>query len=285
VRGDWRLLCEGVKGSGKAYSQDRHLAFTAADGRAVVLAVADGHGSAPHFRSDLGARWATEEFAACARYFLSRVRGDAEDGPATLPARRTLARDLPRALVRGWRRRVALHEASSPAHGRPGEPPPFDVYGSTLLGAVLLPDLLVCWQLGDGDIVLVSGNGDLRAPLYAGQDLGDETESLCQPEAWQRARSHWQPLTGGGPPPAVLLSTDGVSKSFADRAGFLGFARGVRERADEEGPERVQAKLADWLRHAATHSGDDATLVGAIPVTGAGPAVARADPAGEGRPQ
>ncbi|MDT0266662.1 PP2C family serine/threonine-protein phosphatase [Streptomyces sp. DSM 44915] len=283
---DWRLLREGVKGSGKAYSQDRHLAFLAEAGRCAVLAVADGHGSAAHFRSDLGARWATEEFAACARYLTDRLgetagapeRTDATGAPEraaaagggrapgpALPRLHALARDLPRQLVHGWRGRVALHEANSPAHGRPDEPPPFDVYGSTLLGAVVTPELLVCWQLGDGDITLVEADGTVRTPLYTGPDLGDETESLCLPEAWRRARTHWRPLTGG-PPPAVLLSTDGLSKSFADHAGFLGFVRGVRERAETEGTELVQGKLADWLGHAATHSGDDTTLVAALPV-------------------
>ncbi|WP_159029919.1 PP2C family serine/threonine-protein phosphatase [Streptomyces marincola] len=272
---NFRLLAQGVTGHGKTHGQDSHAAFHGPGG-AVVLAVADGHGAARHFRSDLGSRWATEEFAVCARHFLARAHGDAAGGrgrqavgaPAGLPVLRELARDLPRRLVHGWRQRVARHEASSPAHGRGGQPPAFDVYGSTVLGAVLTPELLVCWQLGDGDVTLVWEDGPPHAPLYAGQDLGDETESLCQPEAWPRVRVHWQPLTGGGPPPAVLLSTDGLSKSFADRDGFLSFARGVRDRAAAEGTDRVQDKLADWLGHAATHSGDDTTLVGAIPVPG-----------------
>ncbi|MDT0345287.1 PP2C family serine/threonine-protein phosphatase [Streptomyces litchfieldiae] len=271
VNGGWYLLHQAVTGCGKAFCQDHHVAFTAAGGRAAVLAVADGHGSAPHFRSDLGARWAAEEFAACARCFVRRAEGGpgANDKPASLPTLRALARELPRQLVRGWRQRVALHEANAPAHGRRPETPAFDVYGTTLLGAVITGELLVCWQLGDGDIVLVDTAGRTDTPLDAGPDLGDETESLCLPEAWLRARLHWQPLTGG-PPPAVLLSTDGLSKSFTDRGGFLAFARGVRERAGQEGPDQVQGKLADWLGHAATHSGDDTTLVGAIPVSPAG---------------
>ncbi|ONK14438.1 protein phosphatase 2C domain-containing protein [Streptomyces sp. MP131-18] len=260
----FRLLGQDVTGRGKEYSQDSHLAFLAAGGRAAVLTVADGHGAAAHFRSDLGARWAAEEFAACARRFVAGALSGEE--PPGWPVRREMARDLPRRLVHGWRLRVARHEASSPAHGRAGEAPAFDAYGSTLLGVVLTRELLVCWQLGDGDITLVWNEGPPEAPLYAGQDLGDETESLCQPEAWLRARMHWRPLTGKGPPPAVLLSTDGLSKSFEDHDGFLGFARGVRDRVESEGRAQVQDKLAGWLGHAATHSGDDTTLVGAIPV-------------------
>ncbi|WP_037664263.1 protein phosphatase 2C domain-containing protein, partial [Streptomyces aurantiacus] len=89
--GDWELLHGAVKGVAKRYSQDSCAAKPTAGGpkptaggRAVVLAVADGHGSAAHFRSDLGARWAVEEFTACAEVFAHeavRVGADAASWP------------------------------------------------------------------------------------------------------------------------------------------------------------------------------------------------------------
>jgi hypothetical protein len=279
--GAWEVLHEGVKGLGKDYSQDRHLARVTPDGRAALLAVADGHGSAAHFRSDLGARWAVEEFACCADEFARQVLNE-DSHAGSWRQLHTTARELPRHLVRCWRQRVARHECNAPADGRPGprtpdhRTPDYEVYGSTLVGAVVTRRLLVCWQLGDGDVALAwgegkgagPGSGSAEAPLYdgAGADIGDETESLCQPEAWLRIRVHWQPLTGAGPPPAVLLSTDGLSKSFTDHAGFLGFAGGVCERVAREGVDAVREQLAGWLTKAATHSGDDTTLVAAFPV-------------------
>lgn len=289
----WELLDGGVKGVAKKYSQDRGRALVTENGRAVVLAVADGHGSRAHFRSDLGAGWAVEAFTSCAQVYAREVvrRGDDD---ANWPRLLAEARTLPQQVVHAWRRRVLLHEANSPAHGghttsdampdstpaRPtGAAPEADlaVYGSTLIGAVLTERLLVCWQLGDGDIVLVDEDGTTRMPLYTGPDMGDETESLCEPEAWRKARLHWQPLTGG-PPPGVLLSTDGLSKSFADHEGFLAFATGVRSRAASHGVEAVQAQLPDWLGHAAKYSGDDATLAGAFPAPGTGTARPGAHP-------
>ncbi|MET4927256.1 protein phosphatase 2C domain-containing protein, partial [Streptomyces sp. PSRA5] len=268
----WELLDGGVKGVAKKYSQDRGEALTTADGRAVVLAVADGHGSRAHFRSELGAGWAVEAFTSCARVYAHEVVRRGDDA-ANWPRLLAEARTLPQQVVHAWRRRVLMQEANSPAHG--GHPtstgtsraaPRADlaVYGSTLIGAVLTERLLVCWQLGDGDIVLVDEDGTTHMPLHTGPDMGDETESLCEPEAWRKARLHWQPLTGG-PPPGVLLSTDGLSKSFADHEGFLAFATGVRSRAASHGVAAVQAQLPDWLGHAAKYSGDDATLAGAFP--------------------
>ncbi|WP_187280325.1 protein phosphatase 2C domain-containing protein [Streptomyces sp. IB2014 016-6] len=281
----WELLDGGVKGVAKKYSQDRGRALTTADGRAVVLTVADGHGSRAHFRSELGARWAVEAFTDSARIYAHEVVRRGQDA-ANWPRLLAEARSLPQQVVHAWRRRVLIHEANSPAHGgngngsgsadaapggTAGSAPEADlaVYGSTLVGAVITERLLVCWQLGDGDIVLVDQDGTAHMPFYTGPDMGDETESLCEPEAWRKARLHWQPLTGG-PPPGVLISTDGLSKSFADHEGFLAFATGVRSRAASHGVAAVQAQLPDWLGHAAKYSGDDATLAGAIPAPGPG---------------
>lgn len=266
-KGSWALLSGAVKGVGKKYSQDRLAAVAVADGRAAVLAVADGHGSAAHFRSDLGARWAVEEFRACAEPLAQeavRVGADAA-GWARLRAE---ARRLPQLVAHRWHGRALLHDCNSPAHG-PG-PVDLAVYGSTLIGAVATEHLLFCWQLGDGDIVLVDAGGAPETPLSTGPDMGDETDSLCEREPWRKMRTHWQPLLGAAPP-AVLLSTDGLSKSFADHQGFLDFATGVSGRAAEQGVAKVQAQLPDWLARAAAHSGDDTTLVGAfaaVPPTG-----------------
>ncbi|QIB42936.1 protein phosphatase 2C domain-containing protein [Streptomyces aureoverticillatus] len=276
--GDWELLRGAVKGVAKKYSQDRCSAKATAGGRAVVLAVADGHGSAPHFRSDMGARWAVEEFTACAEAFAHeavRVGADA----ALWPGLRAEARRLPQAVGHRWQRRALLHDANAPAHGasparraaarerfeRQGSAGTWDftAYGSTLIGAVLTRQMLLCWQLGDGDIVVIDDGGVPHTPLSTGPDMGDETDSLCEPEPWRKTRTHWQPITGG-PPPAVLLSTDGLSKSFADHQGFLDFATGVRERAAQQGVAAVQKQLQDWLERAARYSGDDTTLVAAF---------------------
>lgn len=266
----WGLLCGEIKGARKKLSQDYCTVFTVAGGRGVVLAVADGHGSSAHFRSDLGSRWAVEEFADCARPFAEEAvrRGDT---PRQWSVLRAGARNLSQEVVHRWRQRVLLHERNAPSGGglpgpggRPPAEPEYAVYGSTLVGAVVTGRLLMCWQLGDGDLVVVGETGEPEAPFYTGPEYGDETESLCEPEAWRRMRLHWQPFTSGGPAPAVLLSTDGLSKSFADHQGFLSFASGVRDRVARQGLPAVRAQLTDWLERAAAHSGDDTTLVGAF---------------------
>lgn len=283
----WTVLHSSVKGLKKKYSQDSHRAGRTAHGAAALLAVADGHGSAAHFRSDLGARWAVEEFARCAEPFArqaAELGGDASRWRSL----RAAARELPVYVVRNWRRRVALHEASAPADGRTEDREltgaDTEKYGSTLVGAVVTPRLLVCWQLGDGDVVLVRDGGVPETPLYGGPELGDETESLCQQRAAWRTRVHWQ-VFPDRPPPAVLLSTDGLSKSFTGHSGFLDFASGVAQRVRHQGPRHVGGQLDDWLAQAAGHSGDDTTLVGAFPETVIAPGTPNAPGMPTARPE
>jgi hypothetical protein len=263
----WTLLHDTVKGRNKRFSQDSSLARQVADGGGVILAVADGHGAKAHHRSHLGSRWAVEEFAACVQALAADVASRGAD-EARWPAVLAAARTLPQQITHRWLRRMALYEANFPADGaawqQPDARPDPIPYGSTLIGALLVGPLLLGWKLGDGDIVLVDDYGDASVPLYDGPEYGDEADSLCQPEPWRQTRFFWRRLPADGRT-AVLLSTDGLSKSFTDHAGFVAFAEGLRDRAREHGVAAVQEQLADWLGRAASFSGDDSTLVGAFP--------------------
>ncbi|WP_346012465.1 protein phosphatase 2C domain-containing protein [Streptomyces sp. SID3343] len=256
----WQHGTATVSGLGKRCNQDGVGGGTITDPPAEWAAVADGHGSAAYVRSDLGARVAVELFGAT----LVRLWAEhAEDGrrPLTAAARGRLVHDFPRDLVRAWREHVALHHWNNPT--RPRAEQPSTLYGSTFIGALTLPELLVCWQLGDGDLVLIDADGTCTTPLDSGEVvLGEATESLCGPEAWRSMRVHWVPLRQGSRPPAlVMLSSDGLSKSFVDRPGFLAFARGVFERLRAEGSDRLlERDLPHWLGEAARHSGDDTSV-------------------------
>jgi serine/threonine protein phosphatase PrpC len=220
----------------------------------VVLAVADGHGSAAHPHSATGAKIATEELVNLARSFSAAC---AENEPLSM-LKSAAKEQIPRELVRNWRKEV-LEKASAAASGAQDEDVVVE-HGSTLLGAVITPRVLVCWQLGDGELVIVNGT-TVSLPL-AKRQLGVETDSLCLPNAWSLVRVHWQPFNGA-PPDLVLLATDGLVNSFADRAGFEAFGVGMLERITSQGIAAVQEQLGGWLAKAAEFSGDDATLAAA----------------------
>ncbi|MFF9501351.1 PP2C family serine/threonine-protein phosphatase [Streptomyces sp. NPDC014656] len=256
----WETLGTSVMGLGKKLNQDWGVAEgTGTADDPLVLAVADGHGSVSYPRSDLGARFAADLFAARAREFGALVR------PGRLPRLRDYARyELPERLVRDWQTRVWEHWGRQP--GPEGADAPREdvlrLYGSTLIGAVLAPGLLVAWQLGDGELTVVDEDGRVRLPLAPERaELGDETASLCMRKAWHLVRVHWEPLPEPDRAPRlVALSTDGLSKSFASDEGFTEFAAGLYERLADRGVPGIAEDVPRWLTEASRHSGDDTTL-------------------------
>ncbi|MFE2145229.1 protein phosphatase 2C domain-containing protein [Streptomyces sp. NPDC059456] len=234
----------------------------------LIMAVADGHGSAVHARSHLGSRFAVDLFVEEARRFgaLAQPRGD-ERPPSLAWLMHYAEHAFPRQLVSAWRDKVLGNWERTSSHREPGlsEERKVLLYGSTLVGAVLTPRVFAAWQLGDGELTVVDDAGRVTVPLAPAEaDLGDETESLCTPEAWLRVRVHWAPVTAPGRAPRlVAVSTDGLSKSFASDRGFLQFMAGLDDRLSADGADTVRAVLPGWLSKASQHSGDDTTLVAA----------------------
>ncbi|MET9882867.1 PP2C family serine/threonine-protein phosphatase [Streptomyces sp. NPDC006430] len=265
----WVTFRESVQGVNKARNQDYCEVVglgTAED--PLIMVVADGHGSAVHARSHLGSRFAVDLFVEEARRFgaLAQPRGE-ERSPSLAWLMHYAEHAFPRQLVSGWRKTVLgnWERTNCQAEPAPSEQAKLLLYGSTLVGAVLTPRVFAAWQLGDGELTVVGDDGRVTVPLAPAEaDLGDETESLCSPEAWLRIRTYWAPVTAPWRSPRlVAVSTDGLSKSFASDRGFLQFMAGLDDRLSAEGAATVRAVLPEWLTKASQHSGDDTTLVAA----------------------
>ncbi|CAL9397473.1 hypothetical protein SUDANB145_01393 [Streptomyces sp. enrichment culture] len=273
----WETLGESVRGVGKRCNQDWYVCEgTGSADDPLVLAVADGHGSPAYARSELGARFAVDRFTVLAAEFGRAARDP--HGPGRPARLMTYARDdFPRALVREWRAAALGHWDRHRPVADDGAPEPGDdeklrLYGTTLIGAVLTPWLLVAWQIGDGDLAVVAHDGTLERPLAPAEEaLGDETDSLCGPRAWRQVRTYWAPVFEQARlPRLVVLSTDGLSKSFASADGYRTFVEDLQGRLAADGSAGVRHLLPEWLAHAARHSGDDTTLTAALrpPATG-----------------
>lgn len=265
----WETLQGTVQGVNKTRNQDHYEAEgRGTAGQPLIMAVADGHGSAVHARSHLGSRFAVDLFVQQARLFaaLAEPRGDGQP-PSLSWLMHYAEHTLPRQLVSAWQEKALGHWERTRSPGEPGMDPvdKLVLYGSTLVGAVLTPRVFAAWQLGDGELTVVTDDGRVTVPLAPDEaDLGDETESLCSPQAWLRVRTHWAPVTAPARAPRLVsVSTDGLSKSFASDTGFRQFMAGLDDRLAAEGTECVRAVLPQWLAKASRHSGDDTTLVAA----------------------
>ncbi|MFD6797994.1 protein phosphatase 2C domain-containing protein [Streptomyces cyaneofuscatus] len=270
----WETLEHSVQGVNKQINQDWYVTEgSGSQGDPLILSVADGHGSAAHARSHIGARCAVDLFAAQARRFAELARSEGPDGTThSLSWLMNYARnELPRQLVAAWQEQVLAHWDRYPETVNPAAEPPHKgqkllLYGATLVGAVLTPQMFAAWQLGDGELTVIGADGAIALPLAPVEaDLGDETESLCSRQAWKMVRVHWAPVVARDRTPRlVALSTDGLSKSFASDEGFAQFMAGLDQRlAKDGGPDDVRDALPGWLAEAARYSGDDTTLVAA----------------------
>jgi hypothetical protein len=218
-------------------------------GTRIVAAVADGHGASVHFRSDRGARFAVERAVDVLGRHI-----DADDPPEEA---------LPGTMVAAWRNAVHADLRTDPLSvhgGRPGAT--LAPYGTTLIGMAATAAELTLFQIGDGDLLLVYPDGRVTQPFSPDDGLvGEQTYSLCMDdaEAYARTASFWRNGHGDWPL-AVILSSDGVSKSFRGDEAFRDAARQLAAQAAGDWPV-FQAELHQWLAAISHHgSGDDATL-------------------------
>lgn len=260
----WETMQASAHRGPSPHARDHRDVRAVADS-VLVLAVADGSGGTDARRGFLGARWAVEEMMRRAiplAHLVAEVDGDVGRWPLLVEH----AGRLGGAVCRDWRERARTHEANGPADGvqRAGVPvrdAKLAAYGSSVLGAVLSPTLLFCWQLGGGDITVVGDRG--IKVLFDEGGRGHRPGSLCDVRPGRSMRFHWQRADALGGCRLVLLNTDGLSRAFTDRADYHGFVANLYGRSVRRGTQSVRERLGGWLDHAAERSDADATLVAA----------------------
>jgi hypothetical protein len=239
-------------------------------GPPAILAIADGHGSAQHFRSADGAQLAVEMANALLLQFAS-----ANGKERSLAELQAAAGELPRMILENWTAKVTAHLAAKPFRDeefeRLGEKEaearaeisqnPLIAYGATLLVVLITASYALYMQIGDGDILFVDDSGATSRPVPPDPRLiANQTTSLCQPTAARDFRMHIEsPLIHA--PALVLVSTDGYANSFASDADFLQIGADFLAMAHEHGLAGVAERLPGILREASEKgSGDDVTF-------------------------
>ena len=228
-------------------------------GQWTMIAVSDGHGSDPHFRSDRGSRFAVE----AAREAFTALSADGAASVADLDRLHAGLAALPARIVSSWRKAVASDIQSDP-DPKLSVSDPHVAYGATCIAAAFGPGVSVFTQIGDGDLLAAPPGGDLMKPLPDDEGLeGEQTYSLCH----ANAVSHFRTKLFGAPHPLAtpgfaMVSSDGLSKSFAEDSQFFDVARHWRSLVQENGMEATCADLESWLaRCSEKGSGDDNTLM------------------------
>ena len=153
--------------------------------RWLAVAVADGHGGRPHFRSGRGSELAVEAGLQVARETAARLAA----GGSVAGLRSAARAELVPEMIGRWRRAVERDLSERPWSSQErlllsGGDDVTVPYGSTLLLAVVAAPWLMLCQIGDGDVVMVGADGMASLPVPGDPRLdGNSTTSLCQPDA------------------------------------------------------------------------------------------------------
>jgi hypothetical protein len=188
---------------------------------------------------------------------------------------RKVAELLPGILVEHWRQLVKEHladnpisahelakleEARGPGERQSVETDPSICYGTTVLATLITQQYILYLQLGDGDILCVSDEGEVGRPLAGDPKLiANETTSLCLPTAARDFRFGLEPIADK--PALIMLSTDGYANSFVNDAAFRKVGSDILQIIRKEGVKTVSDNLERWLSEASKFgSGDDITV-------------------------
>lgn len=239
----------------------------------LLLAVADGHGSARSFRSERGSALAAE----CAlRVLEDMVRKLRPDAPLSRVRHQAMNR-WPQAVVRAWRSAVredllanpfSLLEFAAfpekPPVVKPGEELPgtaYLAYGATLLTLAVTRRYILYSQLGDGDILAVRADGTVTRPLPKQHEFqSNQTASLCTNLAARLFQVRVEPCRAGGPA-IITLSTDGYANCFGDEEGFFTVGADLLAYLQANGIDFVNEHMEQWLGESSRDgSGDDITV-------------------------
>ena len=266
--------------------QDCSYSSLLEDGTVMVI-VCDGHGGNRYFRSDVGARIATE---VVSEYLTSFVRNvdkslfrkkpfTAKEALSSMGVDTSytpidaLFRQLFFMIVNQWRCRIADHAAETPVSvwEQSNVPAGYladlqnenklnSVYGCTLIAYVQTPEYWFAFHLGDGKCISFQDTPIWREPIpWDDQCFLNETTSLCDSDPINEFRYCYQ---GDGKfPIAVFIGSDGMDDSYANIPDLASFYIGVLKMLVVQGREATIRSIEEDLPQLSTiGSRDDMSM-------------------------
>lgn len=215
-----------------------------------VLAVADGHGDSRHCHSDRGSEIAVN--VAC--NILQQALLSLDQDKSAIEIEQILKTTLPQRIAWEWNR-LCKKEMGLQDDGEWVEE--LIQYGSTLIACGMTTKWIICYQLGDGDLILA--NSSPRYPFREDDLMGVFTHSLCQPNHHEKANVLCQQNTFHQERSFILLSTDGIRDSLdGSRDKMLHFVNWLQQKIHKDGKEQTQISMQKWLSELSLRgNGDD----------------------------
>jgi len=257
----WQIIGESVRGASHKrndkLNQDAWASLQ--NDYCSVLAVADGHGSSKHTHSDIGAKLAVQVALDLFNHFAQQH----VDTGSNLRHIKQSADYLPSQLVQAWRLAVDTEDDGQTENANDR----YSLYGTTLLAVLLCTDYVLYLQIGDGDLIVLTEDGQLQHPLPKSVSLiANETYSLCQDKAIYHIEFCLHFFDHQHRPALVFLATDGYANSFSNENDLQQAVQDFQQQIATHGADKIQSCLADWLDETSEQgSGDDITVAMIFP--------------------
>jgi len=255
--------------------QDYSYSHIDENGLAIAV-VCDGHGGKHYFRSDVGARFATEIIANNAKEFVNNIDETLFVGqPFTQQAaiqteidRQDFRKEKPidvafrqlfASIIGQWQQRIEQHAAENPLTDKENTQVEEQyrkefqegyklekIYGCTLMAYVSTPKYWFAFHLGDGKMISFDQDAQWKEPvLWDDRCFLNKTTSICDSDALNEFRYTYQ--GDGGFPIAVFLGSDGMDDSFGEETNLVNFYVKVAKSLVTNGHDATFADIQDTL--------------------------------------
>ena len=252
--------------------QDASFSAVYDDGLAIAI-VCDGHGGDRYFRSDVGARMATEVIRDSVKTFVETIDKSLFEGKPYTAVEAITSDDIIKkqtpidikfrqlfsSIIYQWNEKIKEHAANTTVSEWEQEhvPPKYlyelttsetleKLYGCTLMVYVQTSDYWFAFHLGDGKCISFQ-----QEPLWCFPIPWDErcflnkTTSLCDSNAINEFRYCYE--GDGYFPWAVFLGSDGMDDSFGEDENLVNFYFQIVKMLVNEGLEATIHSIEEEL--------------------------------------
>lgn len=285
----WQCINKSVQGAShkrkSVECQDYSMVYHSGETQQlspVILAVADGHGGDKYIRSKEGAKLACQSAIEVGKKYLDAVFEKETSNIIKEVVENRFKQDV----LRCWQTKTIKHFSENTLNENELSIVPLDfdlnslddtmdteedykekiymLYGTTLLIVIIMDNMIISWQIGDGDILFVNNENEVLRTFEKDSELiANETTSLCSKNALNHFHSSIQYLYDKqNVPKIIMLSTDGYLNSFKSIEDFYKVPLDYCNIISEDGVSYILENIDKWLDETSeSGSGDDITIV------------------------
>lgn len=195
----------------------------------IMGAVADGHGSKKHFRSASGSEFAAESAKESIYEYMKDYEKFVQ---AYNTDKQYLVNRIIKMLIAKWHEKIqedlnkkpiTQEEIDKNLDGNLNNDKIASIYGTTLLVGVMSEKCNFGFLIGDGSFVVIDKHGKAYIPIEDENSKANYTTSLSSSDSFNGFAIHFFDEM----PFSIMLSTDGLVKSFGNDNDFLDYNQAI----------------------------------------------------------